>query len=301
MVCLGVAGAQTPAPPAATPPAAASPAPRATLPNLPDATVIAVFDDGTKFTMGDLKRLYPALPDAMKGAVAGNTAEFFHEFALMRKLEAIAAEKKLDEESPTKEQLYLSRLDILSGAAMQDSYTNTTVPPNEIVNYYGKHKEEFKQVKVKIIYIPFADTAKDEKSLSEAQAKAKAEKLVAEIRHGADFVKLVKENSEDPDSKAKDGDFGTFTTTDSLPDPIRKAVFTLEMGDVTDPVRQPHGFYIFKADIVTIRPLSDVRDQIFTVLKQQHAKEWMDRINSEVKVEFPNPEFQPKAPGTPSK
>jgi len=262
--------------------------------------VIAVFDDGTKFTMGDLKRLYPALPDAMKGAVAGNTAEFFHEFALLRKLDAMAREKKLDEESPTKEQLYLSRLDILSGAAMQDAYTNTTVPPNEIVNYYGLHKPEFKQVKAKIIYIPFADApAQDGKSLTEEQAKAKAEKLVAEIRHGADFVKLVKENSEDPDSKAKDGDFGTFTTTDSLPDAIRKAVFALEMGDVTDPVRQPHGFYIFKADIVTIRDLSEVRDQIFTVLKQRHAKEWLDRVNSEVKVEFPNPEFQPKSAAAP--
>ena len=138
--------------------------------------------------------------------------------------------------------------------------------------------------------------------MTEEQAKAKAEKLVTEIKRGADFVKLVKENSEDADSKARDGDFGTFLTTDPLPDPIRKAVFALEMGEITDPVRQPHGFYIFKADIVTIRSLSQVRDQIFELLKAQHAKEWMDRINSEVKVEFPNPEFQPKsAPGTPSK
>ncbi len=76
--------------------------------------------------------------------------------------------------------------------------------------------------------------------------------------------------------------------------PSAQAVFALQMGEVTDAVRQPHGFYIFKAEIVTIRPLSEVRDQIFEVLKQQHAKEWVDRVNTQIKVDFPNPAFPPK-------
>jgi hypothetical protein len=66
------------------------------------------------------------------------------------------------------------------------------------------------------------------------------------------------------------------------------------MGGVTDPVRQPHGFYIFKATILTVRPLSDVKDQIFQMLQQQHAKEWFDRTNAAVGVKFPNPAYQPK-------
>ena len=101
-------------------------------------------------------------------------------------------------------------------------FATATVDPNEIVNYYGKNKESFKQIKVKAIYIPFADApSAEDKSLTEAQAKAKAEKLVAQIKGGADFVKLVKENSQDETSKAKDGDFGMFSTTDPLPDAIR--------------------------------------------------------------------------------
>ena len=59
-------------------------------------------------------------------------------------------------------------------------------------------------------------------------------------------------------------------------------------------MRQPHGFYIFKAEIVTFKALSEVRDQIFSLLKQQHAKEWVDRTNTEIKVDFPNPAFPPK-------
>ncbi len=301
LVCLGAVSAQTPAPPLVSPPqAAAHPKAAVTLPDLPDPTVIAEFQDGTKFTMGDLKKLYPALPAAMQNAVREDPVEFFHEYATMLKYEQLALEKKLDEQSPTKEVLYFSRLYNLSLAAVQDAITTSTVQPNEIVNYYGKHKEEYKEIKVKAIYIPFAESpSAEDKELTEVQAKAKADKLVAQIKGGADFVKLVSENSEDPTSKAKAGDFGTFSTTDPLPDAIRKAVFPLQMGQVTEPVRQPHGFYIFKAEIVTTRPLSEVRDQIFSQLKQQHAKEWAERINAEIKVDFPNPAFPPK--GVPSK
>jgi len=302
---MPAASAQIPAPPAVNPqpPAAAQPKAAPAIPDLPDPTVIAEFQDGTKFTMGDLKKLYPALQPQLQNALKQDPVEFFHEYATMLKYEQIALEKKLDEQSPTKEILFWDRLFNLYMATLQDVFSTTTVDQTEIVNYYGKNREGFKQVKVKAIYIPFADSASaGDKSLTEAQAKAKAEKLAAQAKGGADFVKLVKENSEDATSKAKDGDFGTFSTTDPLPDPIREAVFALQMGQVTDAVRQPHGFYIFKADIVTVRPLSEVQDQIFNLLKQQHAAEWVKRTDAGIKVDFPNPAFPPKGvPGTPVK
>jgi parvulin-like peptidyl-prolyl isomerase len=305
LVCLGAASAQTPAPPveSATPAAVAEPKAAPAIPELPDPTVVAEFQDGTKFTMGELKKLFPVLPAQLQNAIKQDPVEFFHEYAMMLKCEQIALERKLDQQSPVKEALEFDRLIYLYQAALQDVFATTTVDSNEIINYYGQHKDGFKRAQVKAIYIPFADApAPEDKSLTEAQAKAKADKLVAEIKKGADFVKLVKANSEDETSKAKDGDFGTFATTDPLPDAIRTAVFALDMGGVTEPVRQPHGFYIFKAQLVTIRPLSDVRNEIFDVLKQQHAKEWVDATNAQIKVSFPNPAFPPKgAPTAPAK
>jgi hypothetical protein len=305
LVCLGAASAQTPAPPAesAKPAAAAQPKAAPAIPELPDATVIAEFSGGTKFTMGELKKLYPVLPPQLQSGIKENPAEFFREYAMMLKCAQIAVEKKLDQQSPIKEALAFDRMVYLYQATLQDVFATASVDSNEIVNYYGQHKDGFKRTQVKAIYIPFADApAAEDRSLTEAQAKAKADKLVAELKKGADFVKLVKENSEDETSKAKDGDFGTFATTDPLPDAIRTAVFALDMGGVTEPVRQPHGFYIFKAQLVTIRPLSEVSDQIHEVLKEQHAKEWVDATNAQIKVEFPNPAFPPKsAPTAPAK
>jgi len=37
-----------------------------------------------------------------------------------------------------------------------------------------------------------------------------------------------------------------------------------------------------------------VRDQLFTDLKTQRAREWVAKSDKETKVEFPNPDFPPK-------
>jgi len=284
--CLGAAWAQT-APP---PPAAASPA----IPNLPEQTVIAVFQDGTKFTMGDLKALYPALPAALQQAVVRDPAELIRELGVIRKFDAMAEEKKLDQKPPYKDAIAFSRQWILYQAQIEDLVNSVTVEPSEIYNYYETNRARFKEVRVKAIYITFTDEA------SEKQAKEKADKLVAEIRKGTDFVKLVKENSEDETSKAKDGDFPTVRASDNLPDAVRTAIFALEKGQISDPVRQPHGFYIFRAEEVTYRPLSQVRDQIFTDVKNAHAQQQILELDHEVKVEFPNPAYPPPKPAAPA-
>lgn len=279
LACLGALSAQTmPQAPSIS-----------ALPNLPDDQVIAQFDDGVKFTMGDLKRLYPALPAPLQSAVVNDSAEFFHEYAMMRKLTQMAEKEKLDTQPPYKEVLEYNRLFTLYQAELDLQYRTASVEPSEIVNYYEAHKGNYEQVRVKAIYIAFGDSA------SEAQAKQKADRLVAEIRGGADFVKLVKENSEDETSKAKDGDFATLRPTDNVPDAIRAAIFALKQGETSAAVRQPHGFYIFRAEDVTVRPLSQVRDQIFTEIKTEHASEWVKKTDRETKVEFPNPAYQPKA------
>jgi hypothetical protein len=284
--CLGAVWAQTsPAPPAASVPS---------IPDLPAPTVIAVFQDGTKFTMGDLKALYPALPPALQQAVVHDPAELIRELAVIRKFEALAEEKKLDQQSPYKDAIAFSRQWILYQAQIEDMFRSVTVEPSDIFNYYQSHKESFKEVRVKAIYITFTDAE------SEAQAKAKAAKLVADIRGGADFVKLVKENSEDETSKAKDGDFPTVRASDNIPDAVRTAIFALPQGQTSDPVRQPHGFYIFRAEEVNYRPLSQVRDQVFTELKQAHAQDAIVKLDHEVQVEFPNPAYPPPKASTPA-
>ena len=280
--CCSVAWAQT----APAPGPAGTPAPQ--MPDIPDQTTVAVFDDGVKLTMGDFKKIFAVLPPENQPLALRNRQTFLQQWAFMRKLAQMAEEQKLDLESPAREQLEYSRLMVLSQAKLAAALNSITVEPAEIVKFYDTDKERFKDVRVKAIYVSFG---KGGKAPTEDEAKAKAAKLLADIRGGADFVKLVKENSDDETSKAKDGDFATLRRNDNIPDAIRAAVFSLKQGEVTEPVRQPNGFYLLRAEEVRYRPLSQVRDEIFTELRQRHYSQWLDQTNKDAKVEFTSPAF----------
>ncbi|MGA3044305.1 MAG: peptidylprolyl isomerase, partial [Bryobacteraceae bacterium] len=224
-------------------------------------TVVATFDDGKNLTVGELNSFIGAMPPNMAQTARRDRRAFVEQVALMRHLSEMAEKAKLDQQSPTREALAFNRTYLLMNAQLHEVLTNIKVPPADVETSYNANKDRFKQFKVKAIYMPLsadasAAGANEPKHLTEAEAQAKIAKLRADIAAGADFVKLVKENSGDPISAAKDGDFGTLRSTDNLPDAIRTAVFALKTGEVSQPVKQPNGFYLFRADEVAAQPLT---------------------------------------------
>src|SRR5262249_40079608 len=158
------------------------------------------------------------------------------------------------------------RMQILSEAKIADAINHVVVEPGEIVRAYEKGKSKYAQVKIKALYIAFSDEeepAGAKKPLSEGQALTKAQKLLKAARSGEDVVKLVKENSDDETSRAKDGDFDTLRFTDNIPDAFRSAVFSLKPGEITEPLKQTNGYYLLRAEEVSYRPLAEVRDEIY--------------------------------------
>src|SRR4026208_2579230 len=114
VICLLIFALVMWAQPPAQPPAAPA------LPNLPDETVLATFDDGVKFTMADFRRLYSALPPQNQQMALRDRRNFIQQWGLMRKLAQMGLEQKLDEQSPTKEALEYYRMTIMSQAKISD-------------------------------------------------------------------------------------------------------------------------------------------------------------------------------------
>lgn len=288
VLCLGCAWAQTAAPP---------PPPKvATLPNLPDKEEVVAFDDGTKMTMGELRGLLTNLePQARQQAIA-NLPAFLDQWAIYHKLANLALTDKLDQESPVKEQLLFARTNVLAQAEINQQSNPGRIESEELDLYYEQHKDKYKQVKTDAIYISFSNSAAAQtgsdgkKILSEAEAKAKIESLLEQVRKGADFKKLAKENSDDETSRNKDGYFATLTGSDTgIPDSIQKAVFTLKAGETTEPIWQANGFYLFRAEEVSYKPFAEVRDQVYGAIKAEHFAAWMKRLTSETKAKILNP------------
>jgi peptidyl-prolyl cis-trans isomerase C len=270
------------------------------MPALGDDVVIATFEDGSKFTMGEFKAFYAVLPPNNQQMAMRDRAEFLHQWAVLRRLTKMADEKKLNQESPYKEAIEHARMQVLVQAMINETMNSFVIEPAEIVKYYEANKNKYGQVKVKAIYIAFNDDAsstsagKGKKPLTEAEAMAKATRLRAQIKEGADFVKLVKDNSDDETSREKAGDFATLHYSDNIPDAFRTVIFNLKQGEVSEPLKQPNGYYLLRAEEVTYRTLAETRDEIYNDLKNKREAEWFESINKSTTVKV-NPAFAPPA------
>ena len=113
---------------------------------------------------------------------------------------------------------------------------------------------------------------KPESAKPEAQqvAKDEASEILAEIRAGADFVKLATERSQAP-SAPQGGDLGYFGPGQMV-EPFEKAAFVLQPGETSDVVHTQFGYHIIKVedrrDSETL-PVEAVADKIMAYLTQQ--------------------------------
>src|SRR5207247_189352 len=72
-------------------------------------------------------------------------------------------------------------------------------------------------------------------------ARAKAEELLRRIRAGEDIANLARQYTDDPATKAQGGDLGYFARGTML-DAFERAAFTLEVGEVSEPVKTEVGY-----------------------------------------------------------
>jgi peptidyl-prolyl cis-trans isomerase C len=256
---------------------------------IPADRVVATID-GSKVTAGDLQAILRTMPQQVQQQALSNRRQFLEQYAVMRRLSAEAEKNKLDQQSPWREQLANMRMQVLLQAEINQKIAEIQIPAEDQQKYYEANKDRFVQAKVKAIYLPFSSDPvskaddKGKKVMTEDEAKAKAESLLKQIRGGADFVKLVKENSGDPVSVAKEGDFGTIKKSDQIPAGIKTAIFGAKAGDVTEPVRQPNGYYLFRIEESGPLPFDKVRDNVANDLKNSRFQEWLNSVQKSVDI-----------------
>lgn len=130
--------------------------------------------------------------------------------------------------------------------------------------YYDQHKQEYaqpEQVELSEILVPTPDKATDEQV---AQAKARADDVVAKLKAGASFEEMAKQLSAGPNPD-KGGTLGEYKRGDLGSSVLEDPVFALKEGENTAPIRTLEGFVVFKATKHTqagIQPLSAVEQQV---------------------------------------
>jgi peptidyl-prolyl cis-trans isomerase D len=157
--------------------------------------------------------------------------------------------------------------------------------------YYEQNRKRYvveEQRRASHILIKVAKGATD---AVKAEAKAKAEKLLAEARKTpGQFAKLAKENSEDEGSAERGGDLDFFSKG-MMVKPFQDAVDKLKQGEISDVVQSDFGYHIIMLTAIKpaeVKSFDVVKADILTELrKQQAAKKY-----SEIRETFTNTVYE---------
>jgi peptidyl-prolyl cis-trans isomerase SurA len=119
---------------------------------------------------------------------------------------------------------------------------------DELKKYFAAHPEKFRKPETVTLSEIFLSSA----GKNEAEVKARALKLVADLRAGADFATVAIANSEREQNGVRiapqtKGSVGAFEMP-SLRDDIANTVKEVKVGGISEPLRSNDGYQIFRVD-----------------------------------------------------
>jgi peptidyl-prolyl cis-trans isomerase C len=174
-------------------------------------------------------------------------------------------------------------------------WKDVQIKPEEVRELYEHQRQEFQHpADVRASHI-LIRVPKDASAAQRAQAKAKAEALLAKLKAGADFAQLARESSEDPGSNGRGGDLGYFSKGDMQED-FEAQALALAPGQISGVVSTTYGFDIIKLTDrreAGIEPLEAVQERIRVVLvkgeRQKRQAELTAQLRKQAKIEYGEP------------
>jgi peptidyl-prolyl cis-trans isomerase D len=136
--------------------------------------------------------------------------------------------------------------------------SQTPSPEDIESNYESNLTTQFthpEQVRARHILIAIAP---DSSPAQKANADAKAEEILQEVKNGGDFAKLAQEYSDDPGTRNRGGELGTFGRGEMVK-PFEEAAFKLSPGQMTV-VQSQYGYHVLQVEEIK-RARQDTLDE----------------------------------------
>ncbi len=106
-------------------------------------------------------------------------------------------------------------------------------------------------------------------------ARKKIEGLRKQVRDGAAFEKVARENSEDVGTAAQGGELGFFSRG-RMVKPFEEAAFSLSPGEMSEVVETPFGFHLIQVEEIheeKKQSLAEARPDVLDAIRQERGKE----------------------------
>ena len=162
--------------------------------------------------------------------------------------------------------------------ALADVAANVELTEEELRAAYEEERERFETAeerRASHILIEVADGGED-------AARAAAESAAARVRGGEDFAAVAAEVSDDAGTNTQGGDLG-WIGRGTLQGPFEDALFAMDVGEISDPVRTEFGFHVIRLDELRagdLQPFEAVREELAAETRTRLAEnEFYDRAN----------------------
>jgi peptidyl-prolyl cis-trans isomerase SurA len=204
-----------------------------------------------------------------------------------------------------------------------DAKIYNSLTGDDLQKYYNANRDKFRKpeaVKISEIFLSLAGKP-------EAEVRAKANQLLAQLRSGADFKTLAAANSERLDQNGNriavknGGEVGTYIVPDLKPEFVA-AIKNVAVGGVTDIIPSAEGLQIIRIDertsasepvafdenkvreAVTIERRDKVREEYMKKLRKEAyiklAPEYKETVGPLLKTDTASPTNNTTAPTTPA-
>lgn len=292
--------------PAATTPAPAKPATTTAAPATatnPDPVIISA---GTvAIHRSDFETAVKSLPAEYQSYALGpGKKQFADDYLRMKLLAAEGMKNGLDKDADVQKQLNLLRENLVAQEELKQIDSTIAVSDADLKKAYEENKKEYEQVKAKHILIAFKGSPaaqKGKKELTDAEAKAKAESLRAEIVAGkAKFEDVAKKESDDVESGKNGGDLGSFSRGQMVPE-FENAAFSAKVGDVTPVVKTQFGYHIIKVEEHGSTSFEQVKATLEKSVKQKKLRDTLDAMKESAKPVYDEAYFAPPPTPAPAK
>ncbi|MBK6614407.1 peptidylprolyl isomerase [Ottowia sp.] len=248
-------------------------------------------------TAGDMemliKEMVPAGEIARFWASRDAVVRFARSAYVQRALSAEAAKAGLDKTPEGTAYLKMMHERALMELQLRQG-VRTALPNEQALDRYARSEyqaqpdrfKEPEQVNARHILLAVAQGGGDD-----AEVKAKAEALRAELVKGADFAQLAREQSADPGSATRGGELGFFAAGRMAP-AFEKAAFALKKpGELSELVKTPFGYHIIQ--LVERKPartvpfeevLPKLREELRTKIEGRERSRLWESADTEAKV-----------------
>lgn len=186
-----------------------------------------------------------------------------------------AVRKGLAAQPDVRNEMALAQQAVLVRALLSDFMNNSPISDAEVQARYDTIKKQYgdKEYHARHILVP---------------TEEEADKLIAQLKAGANFADLAKKYSQDPGSAPNGGDLDWSAANAYVPE-FANALVKLKKGQYTEtPVKSSFGWHIIELDDVRdtkIPPLADVKPQIVKQLREEKLQAYETALRNKAKIQ----------------